>query len=187
MTPEALLLAHLAGDRRAFPALYRALAPSVAALCLRLTRSRAMADDIAQTTWCKVHRAAATYRPGAAVEPWVRQIARNAWLDACRAQRRSRVVLTATGDAPEPAVITATDGDAWDRFTAAEQATLRAAIAALPASQREVITALKVDGLSLIEAAAQLGTTVGAVKLRAHRAYESVRAAMGVTPMTRAA
>jgi RNA polymerase sigma-70 factor (ECF subfamily) len=38
---------------------------------------------------------------------------------------------------------------------------------------------LKQDGLTLAEAAAVLGITATAVKLRAHRAYESLRAALG--------
>jgi DNA-directed RNA polymerase specialized sigma24 family protein len=38
---------------------------------------------------------------------------------------------------------------------------------------------LKEEGLSLAEAAQVLGTTVSAVKLRAHRAYEALRLVLG--------
>ena len=38
---------------------------------------------------------------------------------------------------------------------------------------------IKVQGLSLVEAAAIGGTTVGAMKLRAHRAYEHLRKVLG--------
>ena len=45
----------------------------------------------------------------------------------------------------------------------------------LPESQREVIVMLKVSGMSLEEVARATASTVGAVKLKAHRAYEKLR------------
>jgi RNA polymerase sigma-70 factor (ECF subfamily) len=48
-------------------------------------------------------------------------------------------------------------------------------VAALPDAQREVITMLKVGGLSLEEVACATSSTVGAVKQKAHRAYERLR------------
>ena len=50
---------------------------------------------------------------------------------------------------------------------------------ALPESQRTAYQLLQQEGLSLKEAAEVLGTSVTAVKLRAHRAYESLRAVLG--------
>ena len=49
-------------------------------------------------------------------------------------------------------------------------------IAALPPSQREVVSMLKVSGMSLEEVARATGCSVGSVKLKAHRAYEKLRA-----------
>jgi len=48
-------------------------------------------------------------------------------------------------------------------------------VAALPESQREVVTMLKVGGLSLEEVARATSCTVGGVKQKAHRAYERLR------------
>jgi RNA polymerase sigma-70 factor, ECF subfamily len=48
-------------------------------------------------------------------------------------------------------------------------------VAALPEAQREVITMLKVGGLSLEEVARATSSTVGAVKQKAHRAYQRLR------------
>jgi len=48
-------------------------------------------------------------------------------------------------------------------------------VAALPEAQREVVTMLKVGGLSLEEVARATSSTVGAVKQKAHRAYERLR------------
>jgi RNA polymerase sigma-70 factor, ECF subfamily len=56
---------------------------------------------------------------------------------------------------------------------------LAATLAGLPESQRSAFELLKREGLTLAEAAAILGVTVTAVKLRAHRAYLSLRGTVG--------
>jgi RNA polymerase sigma-70 factor (ECF subfamily) len=48
-------------------------------------------------------------------------------------------------------------------------------VASLPDAQREVITMLKAGGLSIEEVARATSSTVGAVKQKAHRAYERLR------------
>ena len=48
-------------------------------------------------------------------------------------------------------------------------------IADLPESQREVLTMLKVNGLSIEEVALATSSSVGSVKQKAHRAYERLR------------
>ena len=48
-------------------------------------------------------------------------------------------------------------------------------VAALPESQREVLVMLKVNGLSIEEIACATASTPGAVKQKAHRAYERLR------------
>jgi RNA polymerase sigma-70 factor (ECF subfamily) len=49
----------------------------------------------------------------------------------------------------------------------------------LPEAQRVAFELVKKDGLSMKEAAQVLGTTVTAIKLRAHRAYVALREALG--------
>jgi RNA polymerase sigma-70 factor (ECF subfamily) len=48
-------------------------------------------------------------------------------------------------------------------------------LARLPESQQEVLTMLKVDGLSIEEIARATSSTAGAVKQKAHRAYQRLR------------
>jgi RNA polymerase sigma-70 factor (ECF subfamily) len=52
-------------------------------------------------------------------------------------------------------------------------------LARLPAPHREAFELVKQEGLSHAEAAQILGTTVSAVKLRAYRTYQSLRASLG--------
>ena len=49
----------------------------------------------------------------------------------------------------------------------------------LPAGQREAVLLMKVGGLSLQEVAIATNSTVGAVKQKAHRAYQSLRKVFG--------
>jgi RNA polymerase sigma-70 factor (ECF subfamily) len=60
-----------------------------------------------------------------------------------------------------------------DRWT--DLARFDEVVAALPESQREVLVMLKVNGLSVEEIARATASTPGAVKQKAHRAYERLR------------
>jgi RNA polymerase sigma-70 factor (ECF subfamily) len=55
-------------------------------------------------------------------------------------------------------------------------------IADLPASQREVLIMLKVNGLSLEEVARATSSSVGSVKQKVHRAYQSIRSLLESEP-----
>jgi RNA polymerase sigma-70 factor (ECF subfamily) len=49
----------------------------------------------------------------------------------------------------------------------------------LPPTQREAFTLVKLEGLDVEQAARRAGTTVGALKVRAHRAYKAIKQIMG--------
>lgn len=56
---------------------------------------------------------------------------------------------------------------------------LRELLRTLPEAQRQTILMLKVAGMSLEEVARASGTSVGAVKQKAHRAYQALRKLLG--------
>ena len=56
---------------------------------------------------------------------------------------------------------------------------IEAILVRIPETQATAFRLLKQEDLSVAEAAAVLGTTEGTVKLRAHRAYEALRKALG--------
>jgi RNA polymerase sigma-70 factor (ECF subfamily) len=162
------------GDDAAFGLVYDALAPRLYGYLLRQTRDRARAEDLLQQTLLHIHRGRDRFIPGAEVTPWAFAIARRLLVDSVRRGRRE--VLTATG---ETDCRSASPGA--DDLLHASELTERVerALARLPASQRAAFELIKREGLSVAEAAAVLGTTVAAVKLRAHRAYEALRDALG--------
>lgn len=124
------------------------------------------AGDMLQDTWLRIHRVRHTYRPGEPVLPWVYAIARRVRVDSYRKRRRIAVREIGVKVLPDRAdtINESTSVPSFDRL-----------VADLPASQREVLTLLKVNGLSIEEVARATSSSVGSVKQKAHRAYERLR------------
>ncbi|MDP8998696.1 MAG: RNA polymerase sigma factor [Myxococcota bacterium] len=167
---------YAAGDEGAFGLVYDALAPRLYGYLLRQTRGdRARAEDLLQQTLLHIHRARDRFIAGAEVMPWAFAIARRLLVDAIR--RSKREVLTEDGE-PDPGVSDLPT--ALDLVHGHELgAMVESVLARLPQSQRVAFELIKHEGLSVAEAAEVLGTTVAAVKLRAHRAYQALRGALG--------
>jgi len=166
-----------AGDADAFRELYALVAPKMLGYLGKLTKSRAAADDLLQHTFLKIHRARGAYVAGADPLPWFYSIAHRTFLDEARKNQRT-IVRTAGDEVPEvPAGITGESADRSDE-PRSDPALVRAALdalGALPPQQREAVVLTKLEGKSVAEAATIAGTTVGAMKVRAHRGYEALR------------
>jgi len=173
----ALMGRYCEGDRRAFDELYATLAPRILGYLTGLVKERATAEDLLQLTFIKLHQHRDVYIRGANPVPWLYTIAHRTCLDELRRRKRSRVRMSVDGNLPhEPAVdISGSAEPAHD--VPDEQAVARgmAALADLPEMQRQAVLLTKIHGHSTAEAASILGTTVGAIKLRAHRGYVALR------------
>ncbi len=162
------------GDAASFAVVYEALYPVVRRCMRRWINDPALAEDLVQETFLRVHRARARYRPGAPVGPWVLTIARRLSIDAHRRRGSNRVVLTREGEVPEVKVAPVEPED-----DAAELiAEVRAAIAALPDSLRPVVQMHKLEGRPMNEIAAELGIKEGAARVRAHRGYKRLKTSL---------
>jgi RNA polymerase sigma-70 factor, ECF subfamily len=168
------------GDAAAFQRLYTLLAPRVLAYLVGLLADRAAAEDVLQQAFMKVHDARSTYVRGANPIPWIYTIAHRTGLDEIRKRKRSRARLTAAGEMGGEAAAHITgvavearqpDGERDEASTAAALA----ALAELPENQRQALILTKVHGRTVAEAAMITGTTPGAIKQRAHRAYVTLR------------
>lgn len=169
--------AYANGDDAAFETLYDGLAPRLEPFLLRLTGNRARAEDALQQTMLQIHRARGRFVAGAAVVPWAFAIARRVAIDHHR--RGSREILGTDDDDATLNLVAAVDAHADEVAIAKELAKrLERELEAIPDNQRAAFELIKLDGLSVADAAAVLGTTVAAVKVRAHRAYEALRAAI---------
>ena len=187
--PRELMQRYQAGDASAFRELYALVAPRMLGYLNKLAKSRAVADDLLQQTFLKIHRARGAYVVGADPLPWFYSIAHRTFLDEAR--KTSRAVVRAGGDdLPEvPAGITGESADRADEPRANPELAKAAldALADLPTQQREAVVLTKLEGKSVAEAAAIAGTSVGAMKVRAHRGYEALRRLLGKKPKTGAA
>jgi RNA polymerase sigma-70 factor (ECF subfamily) len=188
--PEAqeaaeLMARYCGGDAAAFHRLYAMLAARILAYLTGLLGDRAAAEDALQLTFLKLHEARSSYLAGANPIPWVYTIAHRTGLDEMRKRKRSRVRLSKDGELPaEPAAhITGTAADAnpdpEDRPDTAAAAGALAALARLPENQRQALILTKVHGRSVADAAMITGSTPGAIKQRAHRAYVTLRQLLG--------
>ncbi len=165
------------GDVAAFDQLYGMAAPRVRGFLLRMCGNLALAEDLTQETFLRVSRARGSFDERAAAIPWILSIARNALYDHAR-RARTRGEVAGTGQtSPDPPADPDTRGD---EVLAGRELfdVVRAALDELTVQQREAFVLLRFEGMSVAEAAVVLGTTPGAVKIRAFRAYEALRAAI---------
>jgi len=174
-TEEVLMLRYQEGDRRAFDRLFARLAPLVHGFFVRTFSDPAVADDLLQTTFLNLHRARGRYRRDQKLRPWLFAIAANVRIDELR--RRHRVPLAGDAEEVDRALERVSlEQAAPEPLEGAERTTrVRAALADLPDSQRQVIELNRYDGLSFGEIAEALGISEGACKLRAFRGYEVLR------------
>src|SRR5262245_24407206 len=167
-----LMIEYQAGNARAADALVCRISPMLLRFMGSRAWSRHQAEDLLQECWLRIHRSRHTYSPDLPVRPWIFAIARHTYLDGYRRHcRRDAQVgpLEAAEEIAAPDVGTA-DGD------------VARLLSHLPESQREVLWMLKVSGMTLEEVARATSSTIGAVKQKAHRAYEKLRRVLGDDP-----
>ena len=163
---EHLMALYQQADASAAAALIDLLGPQLYRFFASQMGSTNEAEDMLQEVWLRIHRVRHTYRPGEPVLPWVYAIAHRVRIDNYR--KRSRISSREVGTDVLPELQAQndqrTDLPPFDEM-----------VAALPESQREVLVMLKVNGLSIEEIACATASTPGAVKQKAHRAYERLR------------
>jgi len=157
------------GDSEACRALLNDIGPSVMQFLRRRVADANELDDAYQEVLMALFEARHTYEPGRPLEPWLFAIARNIAADQTR-RRWSRASW-------EELVDTLPERAEYDPPSSPTD--LGEALAKLPRAQREAFAMLKLEGLSLEGAAERAGVSVGALKVRAHRAYKTLRKLIG--------
>jgi len=153
-------------DEGAFEQLVRRHTPTLYAGALRATGSPQLAEEVVQDAWLSAWLHLAGFRGHSSVRTWLVRITTTKALNALRRPQRT-VPLEAV---PEPAVA-GTEQEAERR----EQArAVRAAVAALPARQREAVVLRDLEGLTYEEVAVALGCSVASVKSALHRGRQAL-------------
>jgi RNA polymerase sigma factor (sigma-70 family) len=166
------------GDSAAYRELLLVVMPRIRKVVMRQRgfAGTAEAEDLVQDVLLSLHAVRATYDPSRPFVPWLLAIVRNRLVDGARRYSRSsgREVQIDEDDVTfsglEANVDIAELGDAQ---------ALRDAVRELPDGQRQAIELLKLQELSLREAAETSGTSVGALKVATHRAMATLRRTLG--------
>jgi RNA polymerase sigma-70 factor (ECF subfamily) len=150
----------------------RLLLDDVGPAVTRFLRGRVAVDeveDVYQEVFMALFQARHTYEAGRPLEPWLFAIARNIAADHSRRRWTRARWEELTGDLPEHA----------EGGSPVSPPDIDALLARLPPGQREAFAMLKLDGMTLEAAAGRAGVSVGALKVRAHRAYKALRRLIG--------
>ena len=156
-----------AGDVEAFERIYRAHAPRVHALALRLTGDRARAEELVQDVFVRAWERLAGFRGEATLASWLHRLTVNELLTESRSAKRraARALHAAWGVAPdEPVTLEPID--------------LERAIAALPPGARLVFVLHDVEGYRHDEIARLTGNATGTLRAQLHRARQLLMKAL---------
>ncbi len=192
---EALMLSYAAGRAAAFDTLYARHKGGVYRYLLRHCGNAGTADELFQDVWMNAIRARDRYAPTAKFTTWLYTLAHHRLIDHWRASGKVKFASIDAeddmgGDEGARAVVEALPASHRDEPEArlgtrqlGEQ--LRAALASLPAAQRDAFLLQHEGGLSLEEIAQLTGVGMETVKSRLRYALAKLRSQltqMSVSP-----
>lgn len=172
---KQLMLAGLDGDSAA----YRSLLERLSRLLrnyyrakLRSSRREATeAEDLMQDVLMAIHTRRHTYDTSLPFLPWLYAVARHKLIDHLR-QTRGSLANVSLDDAGELI--------GRENHTAVESShDLQKLLRELPKKKRRAIQCVKLDGLSVAEAAKRCGMSESAVKVNVHRGLKILAASIG--------
>jgi RNA polymerase sigma-70 factor (ECF subfamily) len=168
-----LLAAARRGDRRALDLVTRRISGSLHRFSTSFCRNPADAEDVMQEVLASLVASIGRFRGDSTLSSWAYVVARH----ACARRRRREARLSSLEQDDGKALEVRDSGvgpeQAVERMELREA--LEQAIAALPASLRDVLQLRDVEGLPAAQVARQLGLGERAVKSRLHRARIALR------------
>lgn len=162
----------LAGERDAFASVVVRHGPSVHAICARMVRNAAVAEELAQETFARGYAALGSFRADAQLRHWLLRIAVNLCRDHLKAGERREGAM----DEEEYAAPVDPEPDP-ERRAVGRQAirALEEAIARLPEKYREAFLLKHVEDLSYEEIQGIVGGQIPMLKVRVFRAREMLK------------
>jgi len=165
-----LLVMGLGGDASAYQAFLKALSAHLRAYYRkRLFQQPDQVEDLLQETLLAVHNKRHTYRSEQPLTAWVHAIARYKLIDMLRARASHEALTDPLDDELELFAKSATEA-------ADAQRDLGKLLDTLPDKQRLPIVHVKLEGLSVVEAAQLTGMTESAIKIGVHRGMKALAA-----------
>ena len=170
MNPDETTLSRLAaasqaGDREAYTTLLKECARWLSRYYARRI-APAQLEDLVQDTLLSVHRKLRSYNPDQPFLPWIAAIARYRWIDALRKSYRCQEITIDGQDLAE----------APEQEVAFAKVSLERLFTFLPEGQMRAIELVKIEGLSIREAAEKCGQSESLVKVNIHRGLKKLQA-----------
>jgi RNA polymerase sigma-70 factor (ECF subfamily) len=172
----AMIAQALEGDRDAFRVLVERHSRAVFRLAFRITGNESDAEDVVQESFLRAWRQLHRYEARAGFGTWMYRIASNYALDLVRARRRR-----SSEELVEGTLAFASDGPLPDRlaFSAEVRRRLETVMATLTPQERLAFTLRHMEGQSIEEIGAVLGTAANATKNSIFRAVQKLRKGLG--------
>ena len=177
ISDEHLMIAHQAGDERAFPMLVERYRSNLHRYLQRFLGSAAAADDVFQETFLQIHLSAATFDVTRTLRPWLYTIASNKARDWYRHHKRR---ATLSLDKPMGHgeneftlldVVSSTSNQPGESLSAREEsARVKKVVDALPELHREILLMAYFQRFSYQHISEMLSIPLGTVKSRLHSA-----------------
>ena len=147
------------------------------AFLARLSRSRDIAEDLAEETWLRLVSAETRLRPDTRLGPWLFTVARNLYYSYCRSRALSEAASDGLlglwpGGSQRPSPFEETAARELERH-------VERALAALSANHREALLLVAVEAMTPSEAAAVCGLTPEAFRQRLSRARSALEERLG--------
>jgi RNA polymerase sigma-70 factor, ECF subfamily len=173
---EILMAAYQAGNESAFTELFDRYAGSVYGFLVRRLGDPALAEDVYQEAFLRVHRARDTYDPQRPFRAWLFGIAHNLLTDTLRQRRRAPAP---SAMAPDVEGLVSDLGSPEELVGARQSANaLGRALSALPSDEATVLILARIERLPYDDIAEILGRSAAATKQLAYRALKRIRASM---------
>lgn len=165
------------GDAAAFDAVYEEYRARIYSFLARLSRSRDVAEDLAEETWLRLVASSGRLQPDTRLGPWLFTVARNLYYSYCRSRALSEAASDGLiglwpGGHSRPSPFEETAARELERHV--EQA-----LAALPAPYREALLLVSLEEMTPSEAAGVCGVTAEAFRQRLSRARSALAEGLG--------
>jgi RNA polymerase sigma-70 factor (ECF subfamily) len=147
---------------------------------LRMTRNPADAEDLVQDTLAKAYTAFGQFTPGTNLRAWLHKILANTFINTYRKRKREPAIAPgadpandwSSGADPLASAARSAEAEALDKIT---DSAILSALRELPQEFRTAIWLADVEGYPYREVAALMGTPLGTVMSRLHRARGKLR------------
>ena len=165
----------VAGDESALREAYRAHAPAVHGLALRVLSNETLAEDVVQDVFVRLWERPERFDAGRGpLRAFLLSMTHSRAVERVRSEESLRNRHAKLERQPAKP----TDDPARVVVTREDEAAVQAALAALPEMQRRPIEMAYFDGLSYREVARELGEPEGTVKYRIRMGIQQMRAAL---------